>query len=875
MPVPQNIERIIRELPDPEAARRFYSDLTERHPAVIKRASDALLSDLLTIAAYSPLLSTAILQNPDYIDWLARERTQIKVRSKEELLESLSRFALMTSNVSPNVMLARFRRRELLRIYLRDIRRLATIAEITEELSNLADAVIEFALRLAKQDLENRFGTPLESDEKGRSHPADFCVIALGKLGSKELNYSSDIDLLFIYSREGMTSAAGNRNSITNREYFVKLAERIIAIAASQSGEGAAYRIDMRLRPRGTIGALALSLDETIRYYATEAREWEQQVLIRSRPIAGDASIYKEFYSRVEDFIFIPETDVAKCLANVRLSKRRIEEPQPPGPGYNVKLGRGGIREIEFIAQALQLAYGGTDRWLRFPHTLISLSRLAERGLITDKQLTQLYDAYDFIRRLEHCLQMEHGLQTHAIPKSESARTLVARRTGFESVKGFDDKLRHYSNNVQQVFGNVFGEMVSDELSIESRSRETDDEKVTRTARQRTHGKFAAVSPYFAQMFAALPDFDSEDGGPLDHSLSAVIAAETDFGRRLSLLRRTWSKMLLGIVSAEINGDIEILQSKLRQTKLAAASIETALTVMKDEVSARYGIDDLQLSVLALGKLGGGRVDYGSDLDIVLVYGDDTIHDPLSIAELYNRAVEIFITTLSGMTRDGNLYRVDLRLRPYGKNGASANPESIFIDYFRNTAAVWELLAFVKLRAITGPIADGVESEVRRIIHERALATDASELRRETIRIRNLLEKQRAGRHRELDIKYGAGGMLDVYFATRYLQLRDNVPDDGENRSTVFILDRLGKNGSLSEADYQAFSEGYEFISELDHNIRLATGRSRQLPLDPEALRIITNRTGIADAASLLETLSLHRLNIRNAFERVLEIVGS
>jgi glutamate-ammonia-ligase adenylyltransferase len=276
--------------------------------------------------------------------------------------------------------------------------------------------------------------------------------------------------------------------------------------------------------------------------------------------------------------------------------------------------------------------------------------------------------------------------------------------------------------------------------------------------------------------------------------------------------------------------------------------------------------------VLGLGKLGGGRVDYGSDLDLVLVYGDDAVFGEISIAELYNRAIEIFVTTLSGMTRDGNLYRVDLRLRPYGKNGASANPESIFIDYFRNTASIWELLAFVKLRGIAGAIADRVESDVRRIIHERALKADPGELRRETVRIRNLLEKQRAARRGEVDIKYAGGGMLDVYFAARYLQLRDNVPDDPEDRSTIFVLDKLREKGSLSEPDYEAFYGGYSFISQLDHSIRLVTGRSRQLPRDPEALRIITNRTGIADTASLLETLSIHRLNIRSAFEHVLEL---
>src|SRR5687768_14521771 len=169
-----------------------------------------------------------MVQNPDYLWWLNRERAGSGVRSKDETMESLARFSLTHSQIEPNVLFARFRRRELLRIYLRDIRRLATIAEITEEISNLADAILESALKLAAREMDNRFGSPLETDEKGRSRPARFCVVALGKLGSRELNYSSDIDLIFLYSNEGKTSGRGTRGAVTNREYFVKLAEHIV-----------------------------------------------------------------------------------------------------------------------------------------------------------------------------------------------------------------------------------------------------------------------------------------------------------------------------------------------------------------------------------------------------------------------------------------------------------------------------------------------------------------------------------------------------------------------------------------------------------------------------------------------------------------------
>lgn len=882
MSLPDKIDLLTHRLPDEGGTRRFFVELSEKHPAEAARAvkNEALLSDLLTLAAFSPLLATTILQNPSYIQWLARERTETKVRSKEELLESLARFALTNSAVEPHVLLARFRRRELLRIYLRDIRRLATVTEITEELSNLADTILEFALRSAKQELDNRYGAALEPGDKGRLSPAAVSIVAVGKLGSKELNYSSDIDLLFLYSAEGSTSGQGTRGSITNREYFIKLAEQIIGIVGRHGGEGAAYRIDLRLRPRGTIGALALSLEETVRYYRDEARDWERQVLIRSRSSAGEPALFRDFFDKVRDFVFEKDADVEKCLASVRRSKQQIDARGAREKGYNVKLGLGGIREIEFIAQALQLAYGGRDEWLRFPHTLVSLSRLADRDLIKERELTELYEAYYFHRRLEHRLQMENGLQTHTVPNDPKARWLVAARMGFDSITAFDNQLKVHSADVHRVYSRVFGlNTPAVDLPLDERVDGLDptpnnDHSGARTDRGPAE-RFADTSPYFSRMIAANPaalldrvDLSDETFDPDYRSaLFSAVETERDFGDRLGELRRIWSELNLRIAAADLEDKLTFLRSKALQTELAEASIDAALAITDDEMSQRPGTDEMHLSVLGLGKLGGRGIDYGSDLDLVMVYEDRDSGD-LTAPEFYSRAVEVFVTTLSGMTREGNLYRVDLRLRPYGTNGASATSRAAFVDYFQNTATVWELLAFVKLRGVAGEIADDVESKVREIIHRRALETDADELRSETARIRSLLERQKAGRRKEIDIKYGPGGMLDVYFATRYLQLRDNLPDDRNKRSTLNTLDMLRDHASLDASDHEAFSAGYLFLLQLDHNIRLTTGRSTRLPADQKKLRVIASRMALADE-ELIQMLTVHRLNIRNVFDRV------
>ena len=903
MSLPEKIESLTADLPDAPGARRFFQELAEKYPAEERRllSSEGLLSDVLTLAAFSPLLATTMLQHPNYISWLSRQRKSVKVRGKEEILESLARFALVNSNIEPNVLLARFRRRELLRIYLRDIRRLGTIVEITEEISNLADAILEHALRQATQQLENRYGVPLETDEKMRSKQARFCIVALGKLGSNELNYASDIDLLFLYSGDGATTEQGERHSVTNREYFNKLAEYVIKLVGGQSGEGAAYRVDMRLRPHGRVGALAISAREAAIYYKESAQSWERQVLIRSRACAGDARIFQRFFDRVKSSVFSTDETVENALRNVRLSKEKINLEKTSGKAFNVKLGTGGIREIEFIAQALQLAYGGEDEWLRAPHSLISLSRLADRRLLTETELTELFEAYDFLRRIEHRLQMENGLQTHLVPNESAGRFLLARRLNCRDSKEFDNALSLHTKNVNKIFSRVFNSALTPQPEAAEDSLTNNNEPERRfghAANQERSGKdespelLGRISPHFAEMFAAGRD-SIEDlpaaGKNYQQLLLSAVQETNNFARELAVLRKTWSRFLLEIVLADVSEKITLQESKNLQTKLAEASIETALFITRRELERRLAIkiEDFPFAVLGLGKLGGGGMDYGSDLDLILIYDEEktekarTGQNDFASSEIlhpssvfYARAVEIFVTALSSLTRDGLLYRVDLRLRPDGKNGANSLSNSAFLNYLENRSAIWEWLAYVKLRGAVGDLSLAVSTEnrARKIIHENALKADVRELKDETRRVRKRLEEEKSAIRtgKEIDIKFGAGGMLDVYFAMRFLQLRDNVPDDAAHRSTLVMLDKLYEKSSLEKDDFQNFSDGYAFLSELDHNLRLVVGRSTRLPMSNQtALQTICSRMRIASVKDLLEQLTLHRLNIRASFEKI------
>lgn len=967
------IEALVRDLPDAEGARFFFERLARENARATRNLlRDAgLLSDVLALAAWSPLLATTLTQHPEYLSWLARERAQTRVRTREEFNESLARFHLTNSQLDPQILLARFRRRELLRIYLHDIRRTSTLIETTEQLSNLADAVLEHALSLARQDLDNRYGTPQCTDERGRARTASFCIVALGKLGSSELNYASDIDLLFLYSDDGTTSGRGTRGETTNRQYFVKLAETVARIVGQQAGEGAAYRVDLRLRPYGRDGSLASSLEEAARYYCETAQDWELQALIRSRAAAGSAALYTRFHARVVNRIYRTEETVAHALAQVQLAKQKIDRHHARDTGgFNVKLGRGGIREIEFIAQALQLARGGLDLWLRAAHTLISLGRLADRHLITERERTELSDAYMFLRRLEHRLQMEHGLQTHSVPDDGRLRVLVARRmhfTGDEALAEFERALQAHTTNVRVAYERVFGNTEASELatgaSVAGTQQELPDEpgavpeRVITTEQQGTQAAasvFAAhntlegafetaaidaleqklraaaseslnprralqltariassldkttiredltdeklrslvrlcgVSEFFGEMLAsnpslisALPSVEtSAVKSDYRAALLRVVEEQDSFRAELAALRRAWAALLVEIGAHDAAGVISMREANAMQTELAEASLDAGCLIARRELERRYKRLDAEprVAVLGLGRLGGGGMDYGSDLDVVLVYDDEQpapVHG-LDHAEAYARFGELLVAALSSLTREGFLYRVDLRLRPDGRNGPTCSGARSFTRYLRERAAPWEWLAYVKLRAAAGVRILGakVESEARSIIHEAALSADSSLLRTETRRVRERLEQEKT-RHKGrggLDIKYGAGGMLDVYFATRYLQLRDDVRDEGPDRSTPATLERLRSAGSLNRQDYATLNDGYAALRSLDHYLRLIVGRSTRLPArDHPALRDIAASMNYASANALIADLTAHMTSLRAAYERITE----
>jgi [glutamine synthetase] adenylyltransferase / [glutamine synthetase]-adenylyl-L-tyrosine phosphorylase len=433
-----------------------------------------ILHLLCTIFGNSPSMAQTLIRDPLLVYWLAEERALTCRPSREALAASLR---LMLANVTAVELqldaLRRFRRRETLRVGLRDLLKLADVPETTAALTDLACVLIQAAYEIVDACLSRQYGRPKHKDSGGRLVETGFAVIAMGKLGGGELNFSSDVDLLYVYASEnGATEPAGRAGAkesgraISNEEYFERLGRDVTKALADVTQEGHVFRVDLRLRAEGTSGQLARSLDRYAQYYRTRGEQWERMALLKAWPVAGDRSVGEAFLRRINSFIYDRSEgrDPEAVIGQVKAVKDMIDAKMA-GRGQerrNVKLGRGGIREIEFIVQAAQILCGGKLPDLRDRSTMGALAKLARHRLISSKDRQALERAYVFLRNVEHKLQMVHDLQTHALPESPEELARCAIRLGYSAAdrraagRRFLADHRRHTANVHRIFRNLF-----------------------------------------------------------------------------------------------------------------------------------------------------------------------------------------------------------------------------------------------------------------------------------------------------------------------------------------------------------------------------------------------------------------------------------
>lgn len=402
-----------------------------------------LMEMVMTILSSSQYFADILVRDPELFRWLTTSETLAQARTKEYSRAEAQRAMRVFQKPERTLdSLRRFFRREVLRIGARDLLGEADLATVTAELSHLADVLIEACCTVARRQLAERFPEP---------PPVPFAVIGLGKLGGCELNYSSDIDIIVVYEEEGDIPDAGGRMH-TLHEYFNLFVEKVVQNLSRSTGEGHLYRVDMRLRPDGNAGPLARSMQSYLLYYESRGELWERQMLLKARVVAGDNAFGARFLSALEPFIF-PRTFFHNPKEYIARIKARIEAAV--GREENVKLRAGGIRDIEFVVQALQLINGGKNPRIRTPNTLEALRLLTEASLLSLDEGRVLTDAYRFFRMVEHRLQFMLNRQTHELPASLRERAILAKKVGFTSADELERATAEHLEGVRAIFENV------------------------------------------------------------------------------------------------------------------------------------------------------------------------------------------------------------------------------------------------------------------------------------------------------------------------------------------------------------------------------------------------------------------------------------
>lgn len=820
------------------ALAKLEAAFASRQPEAYRRLTKSPTTQRYTsqVLIHSRFLADAILQHPEWVEELAESESMYRALGAREYQSLLD--AELADGPVTALVLARFRRRQLLRILLRDVLLYGTLGEVTGELSYLADTIIGAALRSIEESLATRHGRP----------DTGFAVIALGKLGGLELNYSSDIDLMFLYGENGETTGP---QPVSYKEYCKKTANELTNLLSTYTPEGLCYRVDLRLRPEGSLGDVAISLEGARNYYQNRARDWELQMMIKARVAAGDrptGAALLDFvepltYSTTLDFQAIEVMSATRERLNEKLSAKRTAG----NGGVDVKLAPGGIRDIEFLVQCLQRLHGGRFSWLRHGGTLLALSRLRDKELISTAEYSYLASAYQFLRMVEHRLQLVDDRQTHRLPASPDEFALLAARMpegpGYDgSPEAFTRTLEGHLERVRDIYARVVHAQKLDSASGqpgEIAARRTTDRfhgghRPFEQFLERAAGNPAVSqqlnqdreltrivieifesSPYFAEQLIRMPDLVLDLHG---NSLAVEPPSEP------AAMRRYYTSQMMRLQSRSICDPVPIFET-LNQTsdladRIIARAYRTAVEQMLLEHPPKQ--DDYapagQMMVIALGRLGMREFDLASDADLNFVVPEEDRSEII----FWTRVAERVIQILSAYTGQGVIFSVDTRLRPDGREGALVQTDTGYYRYFEHHADAWEGIAYMKARAVAGDIESGTEflGNLQSADWRRWGQSGRS---REVLRdMRMKVEREQGAGH---PLKAGFGGYYDIDFILMYLRLK-SAGIFYQSLNTPERLDVLEKMGQLSRDDASFLSDAATFYRAIDHGLRLSSGQA-------------------------------------------------
>jgi glutamate-ammonia-ligase adenylyltransferase len=901
------LDSLLSASPDPERALLYLVGLKQQNPAVFGRllGTSSALDRLIAVFSHSRFLADEILKNPE---WMESLEPLDRVLSVEHLVGLLRRFLKNRTGTPMALSLALFRRQQILRTLIRDVLGMAPLPEVTTDLSNIADAILQVGYEHVRSEVILRHGVPRYIDPSGRVCECGMAVIALGKLGGQELNYSSDIDLMFVYTASGET---GGPQPISNKEFYKKLANEYTMLLSSYTPEGVCYRVDLRLRPDGSLGEVCLSLEGAQQYYQSRARDWELQMLIKARVAAGDLRIGQELLDFVEPKIYSSTLDFS-AVESVSATRERISEKQSRRRGaksaFDVKLARGGIRDIEFLVQCLQRLHGGRAPWIRHGGTLLSLSRLSDKDLLSAAEYGRLAAAYLFLRQLEHRLQFEDDRQTHTLPSDPFALDALARKMHSENLLR---ELNAHLEAVQEIYERVihaqkpmyytgrpapvepsnvmrFLDTKAPELAAEISSWpppalgleafERFLENIVgepewlcllndRTDLARRALDVFEHSPYFSDELNRAPELVEILGEP-QLSPEAIPSLRDPVDLRLFYRREMFRIQVASLCLRE-----PVFDTLARTSDLADAAIAAAYRMAVDQVSGTHSpanplyVPGDQMMVLALGRLGMREFDLGSDADLLFIVPDRDQSELVFWTRVANRLMDI----ISAYTGSGSLFAVDTRLRANGADGALVQCEGAYKDYFARHAEAWEGIAYMKARAVAGDVERATQflNVLQELDWRRYGQSGRSKSDLRQMRMR--LEREQGPGN---PLKAGLGGFYDIDFAMLYLRLKSagiffkvlNMPER---------IDIVEKMGHLERAEADFLRNAVTFYRAVDHGLRIYSGHAEgSLPLAEGQLRTLTQivRRWTPEAlqhAPLPETLLEIQKGTRQIFDRL------
>ncbi len=914
----ENTELLTAKLPDQFMALNNFERFLAATPSSTSILSDLsrdkrLCEDFFAIISTSQYLADILVKHPGFFRFLfSPAGIESRLNPVSLIPELSSQMEIYRETSHAKDYLRRVYKREILRIGARDICGLDDIEETTLQISQLAESILRVSFLVMQSRFRAKYG----------GTPPRVSCIALGKFGGNELNYSSDIDLLFLFS------AGKNKSDHDASQQANLFVSELIKDLTSESAEGHLYRIDLRLRPDGSSGAAAQSLESALAYYESRGELWERQMLIKARHVAGEEKVSETFFNHMRSFIY-PRTWLENPIDEIPRMKMRIETANPNE--LNVKLRRGGIRDIEFIVQALQLLNGGSSPEIQTGNTLQAIKLLGTARILNKQEAAVLAEAYKFYRLVEHRLQLFKNLQTHTLPTDGIEFRSLAKRCGFRNERKFRNQLFNYFDAVSELFSSVFRieqpierteieQLIQGSVNDNRTRRVLENYGLNRIEESYRNVQFlsrgitragdvefpAGVTKAFREIAPALfedikltvdQDLTLKNLArivPSIKSLEVFYSSLSDEHFRKIILTLcskatrfvdylTAEPLLLDLIispdrlldkNAYISDSLSLsLLKQFNEIKLGLLYLLDQISLAEvhakwSGVAERFLIDAIEEvmpksrpHVIAGGKFGSREMSFMSDLDLLFILPDSL--------KQKKPAIESKITEIQKRLLDSNgspVFAIDLKLRPEGKSAPLLMTVSEYKVYLEKRLSVWETMAMTRFRSIfpSEEIEGIIRNATRNVSITRRSIDEIAALYGKVVQSKSFFD--------EIDVKSGDGGIFAIEFLVQTLLLSD-TRNTGRimPASIIESIVNLKQNGTLPEQTADEVRESYEFYRMIEFSNYVSLSKTNhKIPHDERELESLAAHLDFKNSAEFLDSLKARMRKISSLFKNTI-----